>query len=129
MTKLSGRAPLALIIDGAPRSKKNSLRRIKRGANTFTVGSAAWKLWNDKAVWQLRAQRRGVTFAGPVNMAAVVYREKAVGDLLNFLAAVSDALEEAGIVTDDKFITQVDGSRLAKDADHPRVEIIITELA
>lgn len=132
---------MKLVIEGAPRTKKNSLRRIRRGRKTFTVPSAAHEAWEAMAIPQLRHQwhrvctevdhQRGrVTYGGPwagaLNMRALVYRERDVGDLLNYLAAVSDALERAGVVLDDKLIVSVDGSRLAIDRKRPRVEIELT---
>jgi Holliday junction resolvase RusA-like endonuclease len=130
-----------LVIEGAPRTKKNSLRRIRRGRKTFTVPSAAHEAWEAIAIPQLRYQwgrvcteadwlRGRVTYGGPwtgdLNMRAIVYRDRAVGDLLNYLASVSDALERAGVVEDDKLIVSVDGSRLAIDRARPRVEIELT---
>ena len=43
-------------------------------------------------------------------------------------AEFADALEAAGIVSDDKWITQWDGSRLAKDADRSRIEVMLTAI-
>lgn len=125
---------MKLVIEGAPRTKKNSLRRIRRGRHTFTVPSAAHEAWEASAVPQLMAQfrawARGLPMGTPVdfvlNMRALVYRDRAVGDLLNYLAAVSDALERAGVVADDKLIVSVDGSRMHIDRDRPRVEIELT---
>lgn len=130
------------VIEGAPRTKKNSLRRIRRGRRTFTVPSAAHEAWEAKALPQLRGQLartctfvshdRGIVKYGgkltePLNMRALVYRERGGrADLLNYLAAVSDALEHAGIVADDKLIVAVDGSRLRIDRKRPRVEIELT---
>jgi Holliday junction resolvase RusA-like endonuclease len=121
-----------LVIEGSPRTKKNGLRRIKRGRRVFTVPSAAHEAWEAIAVPQL--QRGLQRYAYPdydwnrrVNMSAQVFRDRDVGDLLNFLAAVSDALERAGVVADDKLIVSVDGSRLRLDRKRPRVEIELTE--
>jgi Holliday junction resolvase RusA-like endonuclease len=123
-------------IEGAPRTKKNSLRRIRRGRRTFTVSSAAHEAWANSAVLQLRAQVRRAPsdlpvamlpyFTSAVNMRALVYRDRDVGDLLNFLAAISDALEAAGVVADDKLVLGLDGSRLLLDRKRPRVEVELT---
>lgn len=135
---------MKLVIEGAPRTKKNGLRRIKRGRRVFTVPSAAHEAWEALAIPQLRMQYgrvlryvgvdhgRGAITTGtgplesPLNMRAQVYRDRDVGDLLNYLAAVSDALERAGVVADDKLIVSVDGSRLLLDRKRPRVEIELT---
>lgn len=122
---------MRLVIEGPPVTKKNSMQmaRNKRTGAVFPVQSKPQKAWAEKAVWQIRAQSGGSVYACPVNMAAIVYRAKAVGDLLNYLAAVSDALEAAGVVTNDRLIVSLDGSRMLKDADRPRVEVELTVVA
>lgn len=126
---------MKLVIEGPPRTKKNHTRRIRRGRRTFTVQSEAHEMWEVSAIVQLRMQHRrtlvfcaagtayGATIDAPANMRALVYRERNVGDLLNYLASVSDALERAGVVADDRLIVSVDGSRLLLDRERPRVEI------
>lgn len=64
-----------------------------------------------------------------LNLAAVFYRDRNVGDLVNYLEAVCDALETAGVVLNDKQIAGLDGCRLDKDAARPRVEMVLTEIA
>lgn len=125
---------LTFEILGVPRTKKNSLRRIRRGVRTFTVSSEAHRGWEQYAILQLRQQLhryRGRTFheGQRWNMKAIVYRDRDVGDLLNYLAAISDVLENAAAVADDKQIIAVDGSRLSLDRARPRVEIELTEVA
>ncbi|MEP6651842.1 MAG: hypothetical protein ABJA82_00695, partial [Myxococcales bacterium] len=61
----------------------------------------------------------------PVNLTAVVYREKNLGDLIGYLQAIADALESAEVVTNDRLIVSFDGSRMLKDPSRPRVEITI----
>ena len=118
-----------VVIEGAPRSKKNSLRILRgKAGRPFVAQSAEHNTWAQKAVWQLRNQWRRPPVTAPVNMAAVVYREKAVGDLLNYLAAVSDALEAAGVIANDRQVVTVDGCRMEKDKARPRVEVEITEV-
>lgn len=128
---------MRLVILGAPRTKKNSLRRLKRGKRVFTVPSLAHEQWEAVAVAQLRKQHAYVrTIYGPdyaamittpVNLRAVVYRERAGrADLLNYLAAISDALERAGVLEDDRLVASLDGSRLMLDRARPRVEIELT---
>ncbi len=124
---------MKLVILGAPRTKKNSLRRLKRGKRVFTVPSLAHEQWEAVAVAQLRGQfaqwARGWPGGHgpldvPVNLKAIVYRERAGrADLLNFLSAVSDALEKAGVLEDDRLVASLDGSRLLLDRSRPRVEI------
>lgn len=118
----------SFVVLGAPRTKKNSMR-IVGGPRARLIQSAAAMRWADGAVLQLRSGWRGrVPLAAPVNLAARVYRDRATGDLGNYLAAVCDALERAGVVVNDRWITQFDGSRLLVDKRNPRVEIVLTRL-
>ena len=124
---------MTFTIEGPPRTKKNSQRIVMRGKRRSVMQSEAYCAWEESAVIQLRARYQRLyrclaipgPFTGPVSMCAIVYRDRAVGDLLNYLAAVSDALEAAGVVSDDKLVVSVDGSRLAIDRARPRVEVEI----
>lgn len=125
--------PLVFVIVGAPVTKKNSQQRTRHGI----IQSKAYRTWEPRAVRQLREQRglpptaipmRVAPEAGLLNMRALVYRKAAVGDLLNYLAAASDALQKACVLIDDKQIVQVDGSRLLIDRKNPRIEIELTRL-
>lgn len=125
---------MTLTILGAPRTKKNHGRRIKRGRRIFHVPSEAHDAWATSAILQLRVQHRtwdhrnGTPLYQRVNLRALVYRERRTGDLGNYLAAVCDALERAGVVANDKFIEGFDGSRLLVDKANPRVEIELMPL-
>jgi Holliday junction resolvase RusA-like endonuclease len=119
-----------LVVLGAPRTKKNHARIVRNRATgqPFIIQGASAQGWEKTAVLQLKAQWRGrPPLGGPVHVAALVYRDRAVGDLINFLSSVSDALERAGVVCNDRQIVSWDGSRPLKDADRPRVEITISE--
>lgn len=117
-----------LVVYGAPRTKKNHGRRIKRGKRTLHVGSEALKLWNDKAVWQLRNTWRGAATIGyRVSVCAHFYRDAERGDAVGYYQALGDALQEAKVILDDALIADWDGSRLYKDAREPRIQIVIRE--
>lgn len=126
---------MTFVIEGAPRTKKNHqmIARTKAG-KPFVMQARTARDWENAAQLQLQAQLhryRGVTRHDDErwNMAALVYRDRdGRADLLNYLAAVSDALERAGVVTDDRTILGLDGSRLLIDRARPRVEITLTPL-
>lgn len=120
---------IAYTIQGIPRTKKNSQRIIVIGGKRAVLQSRQYLCWEAPAVFQLQAQRHGLTWKCPVNMRAIVYRDRAVGDLLNYLAAISDVLEKAGVVANDRLIVSLDGSRMLVDRQRPRVEIELTEAA
>lgn len=119
---------ISLTIVGAPVTKKNSPRifRSKRTGKPFVMPSKCAVDWTDSAILQIARQHVGRPIEAHVNVAALVYRKKSTGDLLNYLAAIHDALEAAGVVANDRLIVSVDGSRLLKDASSPRVELTIT---
>lgn len=131
--------PIRLLIVGPPRTKKNSMRPMRMGRRTVWRQSEALEAWETAAVLQLQAQARRLPsdlpvvmlpyFCGPVNLRARIYRDRDVGDLGNYLAAVCDALEAASIVANDRLIQGFDGSRLDIDRKQPRVEIVLEPLA
>lgn len=98
--------------------------------------SANAKAWEESAVLQLKqqiarldpAERAQLPFAVPVNMTAVFYRARNVGDMGNYVNAACDALEKAGIVANDKWILGFDYSRLRVDKNHARTELDVTLL-
>lgn len=118
-----------LTLDGAPRTKKNSLRRVMVGKFLKSIPSAQYLAWRDAVLPQMRMQWRRLPLAQPVNVRATIYRDANRGDLLGYLDGIADALEEAGVVDDDKWILGWDGSRLDKCAERPRVELEIGPLA
>jgi hypothetical protein len=132
-------------IMGAPRTKKNSAQIARtRDGRMFIVQSEPLKKWTADARVQLQAAwgRRPALEHG-VNLCATFYRDKDIGDLGNYLAALCDvlqrqrkyikaartwAVEWPGIVADDRLILGFDGSRLKVDRDRPRVELTLTSL-
>jgi len=117
-----------VIILGAPRTKKNSLRRVMVGKFLKSIPSAQYLAWRDVAVPQMLRQWGRLPWAQPVNLRAIIYRDALRGDLLGYLDGIADALQEARVVVDDKWIMGLDGCRLDKDAARPRVELEIVPL-
>jgi Holliday junction resolvase RusA-like endonuclease len=116
-------------IVGSPRTKKNHSRIVRRGNFTKLLPSEAYERWEAAAVPQLRIARAGrAPIAGDVHVAAVFYRDRAQGDLVNYMQALADTLQKAGVIQDDRQIVSWDQTRLAKDKEKPRVELRIMEL-
>lgn len=116
---------------GAPATKKNSKRAFVNETTgaAFIANGETSRAWEKSAVWNLISQwHRAGAINQPVRMSATIYRKRATGDLLNYLAAVSDALEKAGVVTNDRWIVSLDGCRLDKDASNPRVVVDVTTI-
>jgi Holliday junction resolvase RusA-like endonuclease len=109
------------VIHAAPRTKKTSNRVVRAGRFTKVLPSANYKAFESLAVPQLRQQYRGEPIQQPVNCRALFLRDALRGDAVGYYQALADTLEAAGIVANDKFIVQWDGSRLDKDAANPRI--------
>jgi Holliday junction resolvase RusA-like endonuclease len=116
------------VIFGRPATKKNSPRVFARGKRIVVLPSAASCDWTELAVMQLRQQWQWAALERPVSLNAQIFRERRFGDLGNYLNAICDALETAGVVENDKWILSFDGSRLRHDRENPRVEIELSEL-
>lgn len=119
-----------LVILGPPRSKKTH-NRIFRSASgkPFVMPSATSVVWAKLAVPQLQRQWMGrATLTGPVHLRAVIYRKARVGDLTNYLEAVGDALQAAGVLANDRLIVAID-ALLGYDKLNPRVELRLAPMA
>ncbi len=93
-------------IKGRIPSKKNSLRRIRRGNRTFTIASEQHEIWHKDACIQLLQQRSQFPSA-PVEKAKIVILLKAPdyrkGDLTNKAESLMDLLVDNKILSDDNW--------------------------
>lgn len=129
---------ITFVLPVVPRTKKNHGSVIKRGTRKFHIPSEAYTAMEGKIVaWAQTALTmnhgkahfaRCLHFAQPLNCGAIFYRDADRGDAVGYYQGLADALEAAGVVADDKWIKQWDGSRLAKDAGRPRIEVTLTAL-
>jgi len=117
-----------LIVLGPPRTKKNHGRLVRSGRRFRLLPSAAHERWLGSALPQLHRQWWRPPLTCPIAVRAVFYRERNVGDLVNYMQALADALERAHVIENDRLIQSWDGSRLAKDAARPRIELEIVPL-
>ncbi len=122
--------PFSTVIPGAPRTKKNHGKRIKRGNRIYNVPSDAYTAWNELAVVSLMRDIASLSgprrpIAVPVNCRALFFREALTGDAVGYYQALADTLENAGIVEDDKLIVSWDGTRILKDAACPRIIVTL----
>lgn len=115
---------------GAPRTKKNHGIISTRGRFPIMLPSKEFSAWNRIVQPQLAAilakSPLPLPITTPVNVAAHFYRERNVGDAVGFYQALADALEEGGIVENDRLIISWNGSRLLKDAIEPRIVVAIS---
>lgn len=129
---------LPIWIDGPPRTKKTSNRVVflgqpcpacRRGRTPKVLPSEAWADWHQSALpgLMLTAQRAlRAPISWPVSCAALFYRDAERGDAVGYYQGLADLLQDAQIVADDKWIVSWDGSRLFKDAQRPRVELVLS---
>ena len=134
---------IMFVLPVVPRTKKNSRTHVRKRAKTgnmitVPLPSEAYKTMEGKIVaWAQTALTmdhgkalfaRCLHFAQPLNCAAIFYRDAERGDAVGYYQGLADALEAAGVVADDKWIKQWDGSRLVKDASKPRIEVRLRAL-
>lgn len=104
---------------------------------------AAAMLWAPQICRELEAGGLRLPITAPVEVEAIFYRDRESGDLLGYEQALADWMQAdrwtkpqpgkrtklirkgAGIIDDDKMIVSWDGSRLAKDAARPRIEVTV----
>ena len=131
---------ITFVLPVKPRTKKNSRVHAKVRGLTVPLPSDAYREMEAGIVaWArriagliiIRGKAWDISNANltqPLNCAAIFYRDANRGDAVGYYQGLADALEAAGIVANDKWITQWDGSRLAKDADRARIEVTLTAI-
>ena len=122
-TQVEGLSSLRLTFYGAPRTKKTHNQLRMSGGRLKVIPSAAWMRWRDECLKQVHPWMRLRDQA--YNVSADFYRERATGDAVGFYTGLADVLEEAGIVSNDRFLVSWEGSRLLVDREHPRTEITL----
>lgn len=116
---------MEIVIQGQPRTKKNSSRIAFRGNKRVLLPSEAYERYEKVALVQLA---RVQAVHGPVSVRCRYFLQnrKSWPDLVGLLQATSDVLQAAGVIDDDKYIVNYDGSEIAGiDKDRPRAEITI----
>lgn len=132
-------AEIKYIIQGDPRTKKNSLmiagsgRRCpacKKFETQWIRQGKAHDEFTEAAAWQLRPLPPKPIDC-QVNVRCLFYmKTRRIVDGLNLLATIDDLLVSTGILADDnsRIVVAHDGSRVLYDPQNPRVEITITKM-
>lgn len=143
-----GNVTLKFVIPAPPRTKKTHQRIVRTGPRPKILPSKQYEEWFRSAMWHAIEIRRDLSEAGvllpiigPVSVCALFYRDAEIGDATGYYQALGDWLQSpiktasgkvrrngAGIILDDRQIRDWDGSRLLKDRDNPRIEVVITML-
>ena len=120
---------MEIVIHGQPRTKKNSGRIVIRDNIRKLLPSDAFIRYEKTALLQL-AHVGAVQ--GPISVCCRYYLQdrRSWPDLVGLLQATSDILQDAGVIENDKYIVNYDGSEIVGlDKDNPRVVITIHQIA
>lgn len=120
--------PLKIVIEVAPRTKKNSQRIVIVKGRPLIMPSTLYKQYEKDCKPFIPKMDSPIDY--PVNVKCVYYmptRRKV--DLNNLLEASTDMLVHYGVLLDDNYtiVESHDGSRVYYDKERPRCEIEITK--
>lgn len=116
------------VIEGKPLSVNHAKKPVRIRGLLMMVNTKEAKAWKLAACWSLKAQRgTRPTITGPCALSIASYLSTTNGDVDNYAKATLDALQEAGIIANDRQVQRMCISK-AKDAKRPRVEINIETL-
>lgn len=120
-------APVRFEIVGAPRTK-NTGQAILVGGRPRIIPPKPYRMWFKAAMAQAPIVRAACPgrFLARVDVTAIFYRDRAVGDEDRFKIGLGDFLERVGVLKNDNLIHWTGATRLDKDAARPRVEVSIT---
>ena len=116
-----------IVLKGRPVSKKNNARIVRFGGHPGIVPSKAFCEYEVDCLEQLASCTE--RYKGYLHVKAEYWlpNYKWYPDLCNLLNATHDILEKAGIYENDRFIVNIDGSRIVGlSKKNPRAEITIT---
>lgn len=120
------------LITGRPITKKNSSRYVRVKGRSRLLPSPQFTAYENTALWQLKIQTGAMEpIATPVSLKVEYYMPSGSSwpDLMGLVQATADILQDAGILADDGYIEDFNGTRIAGiDKLHPRAEIIVTTL-
>jgi Holliday junction resolvase RusA-like endonuclease len=119
---------LKFTIPLVPVTKKNHSQIIFAGGRRKVIPSDSYRQYENDCGWYLPKVN---TITSRVNVKALYYMptHRRV-DLCNLHAALHDILVKYQVIEDDnsKIVVSTDGSRVLYDKDHPRTEVVITEV-
>lgn len=119
-----------ITIPGRPITKKNSQKIVKYGNRRGISQSDAYQRYEEASLWWLKRYKE--KYNGKISVCAKYWmpNRRSWPDLIGLLQATSDILEKSGIIENDKWIEDYDGSRIMGiDKENPRVEITIQKVS
>lgn len=115
---------ISITLPGSIRSKKNSKRVFSCGRFTRVLPSKAYEEWEKQAresIWQAAIVP---PLDGPIWVEAHCFYKGNRPDLSGAMESIGDCLEGLIYINDSQIVSW-DGSRLYRDKENPRTEIII----
>ena len=122
---------MTIVLQGEPRTKKNSQRLAWVNGRAVILPSKQYKEYREVCIWRIPAHQKA-HISDAINMQCVYYMQtKRKVDLANLIEATCDILVDAGVIEDDnsKIVVSHDGSRVFLDRENPRAEITITRVS
>lgn len=119
---------MKIVIEVAPRTKKNSQQIVKIKNRYLIIPSKAYKQYEKDCKPFMPLLDEPIN--KPLNVKCLYYMPtRRRCDLNNLLEATTDILTHYKVIEDDNFhiVTSHDGSRVYYDKEHPRTEIYITD--
>lgn len=114
------------VIEGSPLSVNNAKKPARINGHLRMINTRKTKAWKEAACWSLKSQRGTTpTITGPVHVILTNYLPTTAGDVDNYAKATLDAMQEAGIIANDRQVQRIEMVK-KKDASRPRVEIEVT---
>ena len=114
-------------IHGKPLSVNNAKASVVINGRPRQITTAKARAWKHSAKMDLFAQRGCTrTIFGPCDLSIRFFLPTAAGDVDNYVKNTLDALQDAGIIANDRQVQRIEATK-DKDRDHPRTEITITE--
>ena len=112
-------------IPGAPMSINSTKRTAIINGRARMVTTTKGKAWKHAALMNLFAQKGSTrTIHEPCEVSIRFYLPTAAGDVDNYVKNTLDALQDSGIIANDRQVQRVEASK-GKDRDNPRTEIEI----
>ncbi len=123
---------LSFIVQGDPRTKKNSSRIVKMGNYHRIMPSKAYMEYEKDFVKQCMILKvKDLKLCSKYNIECHYFmKTKRKVDLTNLLSGTMDCLVTAGVIEDDNchIAYSHNGSYVSYDKENPRVEILIEEI-
>lgn len=113
-------------IHGKPLSVNATKRTAVINGRARMVTTTKGKAWKLSAKMDLFSQRGCTpTIFDPCDLSIRFFLPTAAGDVDNYVKNTLDALQDAGIIANDRQVQRIEATK-DKDRDNPRTEITIT---